>query len=71
MLSALRALVALSIIVATSLTAQVTVIKAGRLVDTEHGTVATNQIVIIRDGKVEDVGPALAIPSGAKVIDLS
>ena len=34
--------------------AQVTVMKAGKLVDTEKGTVATNQIIIIRDGKIDD-----------------
>jgi imidazolonepropionase-like amidohydrolase len=72
MLWTLRSLGALAILlVAPPLAAQVTVIKAGRLVDTEHGTVATNQIVIIRDGKIDEVGPSLAIPSGAKVIDLS
>jgi len=51
--------------------AQVTAIKAGKLVDTERGTVAANQIIIVRDGKIEAVGPALAIPAGARVIDLS
>ncbi len=71
MLAAFRSLVALSLLATTSLAAQVTVVKAGRLVDTEHGTVATSQIVIIRDGKIEEVGPSLAIPAGAKVIDLS
>ena len=72
MLSPLRSLVALSLLlIASPLSAQVTAIKAGKLVDTERGTVATNQVIIIRDGKIEAVGPALAIPAGAKVIDLS
>ena len=62
---------ALALLVASPLAAQVTVIKAGRLVDTERGTVATNQIVIVRNGRIEEVGPSLAIPAGAKVIDLS
>ena len=72
MLSTLRTLGALSLILLNSaLAAQVTVIKAGRLIDTERGTVATNQLVIIRNGKIDDVGSSLPIPAGAKVIDLS
>jgi imidazolonepropionase-like amidohydrolase len=72
MLPTLRLFGALSSLVATSpLGAQVTVIKAGRLIDSERGTVATILIVIIRDGRIEDAGPALAIPAGARVIDLS
>ena len=72
MLSTVRTLGALTtLVLASSLGAQVTVIKAGRLVDTERGTVATRQIVIIRDGRIDDVGPSLSIPAGAKVIDLS
>ncbi|HEV7705417.1 MAG TPA: amidohydrolase family protein, partial [Gemmatimonadaceae bacterium] len=61
-----------TIALASSLSAQqITAIKAGKLVDTEKGTVATNQIIIIRDGKIDAVGSGLAIPAGARVIDLS
>jgi imidazolonepropionase-like amidohydrolase len=51
--------------------AQVTAIKAGRLVDPQAGTVLNDQIILIRDNKVEQVGKGLAIPVDAKVIDLS
>jgi imidazolonepropionase-like amidohydrolase len=51
--------------------AQVTAIKAGRLVDTDAGTVLTDQVILIRENKVEQVGKALPIPAGAKVVDLS
>ena len=51
--------------------AQVTAIKAGRLIDTDSGTVLSNQVILIRDGKVEAVGGAVKIPADAKVIDLS
>jgi imidazolonepropionase-like amidohydrolase len=51
--------------------AQVTVIKAGRLVDPDVGTVLQDQVIVIRDHKIAEVGKALAIPVGAKVIDLS
>jgi imidazolonepropionase-like amidohydrolase len=52
-------------------TAQVTVVKAGRLIDPDSGTVLTGQIVLIRANKIEAVGKQLTIPTGATVIDLS
>jgi imidazolonepropionase-like amidohydrolase len=51
--------------------AQVTAIKAGKLVDPETGTVSTNQIILVEKGKITAVGAALAIPAGATIIDLS
>ena len=71
MSSSLRSLALSLLCIASPLFAQVTVIKAGKLVDTEKGTVAANQMIIIRDGKIDAVGSSLAIPAGAKVIDLS
>jgi imidazolonepropionase-like amidohydrolase len=71
MSSPLRTLALSLLCAAWPLAAQVTVIKAGKLVDTDRGTIATNQIIIIRDGKIDAVGAGLAIPAGAKVIDLS
>jgi imidazolonepropionase-like amidohydrolase len=57
--------------VASSAAAQVTAIRAGRLVDPEAGTVATNQVIVIEGGRFRAVGPAVPIPQGAEVIDLS
>jgi imidazolonepropionase-like amidohydrolase len=51
--------------------AQVTAVKAGRLLDPDSGTVLTDQIILIRDHKITEVGKGLAVPAGAKVIDLS
>jgi len=51
--------------------AQVTAIKAGRLIDPDAGAVLTDQVILIRANKVEAVGRGLAIPAGATVIDLS
>jgi imidazolonepropionase-like amidohydrolase len=53
--------------------AQVTAIKAGRLVDVVAGRVRTDQVVLVQDGKITAVGPAGAtvIPPGATVIDLA
>ncbi len=50
---------------------QVVVIKAGHLYEPKEGKLLPNQIVIIHGDKIVEVGPSLAVPSGAKVIDLS
>jgi imidazolonepropionase-like amidohydrolase len=54
-----------------SLLAQVTAIRAGRLVDPETGRAATEQVILVEGGKITAVGPGLAVPPGAAVIDLS
>ncbi|HWF83916.1 MAG TPA: amidohydrolase family protein [Vicinamibacterales bacterium] len=50
---------------------KVTAIRAGRVIDPETGTVATNQIIVVEGEKIRDIGPNVAIPAGATVIDLS
>lgn len=52
-------------------TGQITVIKAGRLIDPDSATVLTDQIIIIRGNKFEAVGRNLPIPADATIIDLS
>ena len=54
-----------------SLHAQITAVKAGRLIDPDSGMVLTDQIILIKDNKVLALGKTIAIPVGAKVIDLS
>jgi imidazolonepropionase-like amidohydrolase len=50
----------------------ITAIRAGRLVDVEHGEVKRDQVVLIRGSRIESIVPATArLPSGARVIDLS
>ncbi len=51
--------------------AQVTAIKAGRLVDPESGTVKTNQVLLVENGKIKSIGENTSIPAGATTIDLS
>jgi imidazolonepropionase-like amidohydrolase len=46
-------------------------IRAGRLVDPEAGQVLNNQIILVENGRFSAVGPNVAIPAGAQVIDLS
>jgi imidazolonepropionase-like amidohydrolase len=50
---------------------QVTVIRAGKLIDVDAGRVQTNQMILVRGGKIESMGESLSIPTGATVIDLS
>ena len=51
----------------------VSVIRAGRLVDVANGKVLGGQVIVVRDGRIEAVGSAdsVAIPAGAKIVDLS
>jgi imidazolonepropionase-like amidohydrolase len=71
--------VALSLVVCalmgTVLAAQapgpVTAIRAGRLLDPEAGRLLTNQIILVQGARISDVGPNVAVPAGAQVIDLS
>jgi imidazolonepropionase-like amidohydrolase len=51
--------------------ASVTVIRAGRFIDVVSGRALLNQIILIRGTKIESVGANVAVPDGAKVIDLS
>jgi imidazolonepropionase-like amidohydrolase len=50
---------------------RVTAIRAGRIVDPQTGTAAANQIIVIEGERIRDVGPNVAIPPNAEVIDLS
>lgn len=49
----------------------VTAIRAGRLLDPEGGRILTNQVIVIEGTRIRQVGANVAIPSGARVIDLS
>ena len=51
--------------------AQVTVIKAGKLLDPETGTVTANQIILVEGQTIKAIGPDVQIPNGASIIDLS
>ena len=60
----------LVLIAPISAQAQATVIRAGRIIDPDSGTVSSNQTIVVTDGKITAVGD-LSIPPGARVIDLS
>ena len=46
-------------------------IRAGRLVDVRSSKIVERAVVIVRGTRIEAVGAGLAIPAGARVIDLS
>lgn len=70
-LSAAIGIALLLLLLPVAARAQVTAIKAGKLVDPETGTASTNQIILVEGGKIKAVGAGLQIPAGAAVIDLS
>src|SRR5262245_8733136 len=51
--------------------AQITAIKAGKVVDPESGNVASNQTIIVENAKITSIGANATIPANATVIDLS
>ena len=68
----IKAIVAVVALMLSSLaSAQVTLVKAGRLIDPDSGTVLTNQVILIKDGKIQAVGRDLGLPANVPVIDLS
>ena len=53
------------------LSAQVTLIRAGHLVDPETGTATANQMILVDAGKISAIGANISVPQAAEVIDLS
>jgi imidazolonepropionase-like amidohydrolase len=52
--------------------AEITAIRAGRLVDVERGEVRRDQLIVVRGDRIEAIQPGTTRPpTGAKVIDLS
>src|SRR6266481_868174 len=64
-------MVAVALVLSSLAVAQVTVVRAGRLIDPDSGTVLSNQVILIKDGRIQAVGRELALPANATVIDLS
>ena len=49
----------------------VTAIRAGRVVDVEAGRALAGATILVRDGKIAEIGPDVAVPAGARVVDLT
>ena len=54
-----------------ALPAQVTAIRAGRLIDPETGSAAASQVILVEAGKIKALGGDVEVPAGAELIDLS
>ena len=51
--------------------AQTVALRAGNLIDPANGTVTKNQIILVKDKKIVEVGANVAIPKDSQIIDLS
>jgi imidazolonepropionase-like amidohydrolase len=51
-------------------TAGVTAIKCGHLIDVKAGRAVDKAVILIENGRITAVGPDLTIPAGARIIDL-
>jgi len=55
----------------TADTSGVIAIRAGRLIDGRGGAPVPNAVILVRGERIQAVGANLAVPAGARVIDLS
>ena len=51
--------------------AQIIAIKAGKVIDPSSGNIFNNQIILVENSKIKEVGSNVTIPTGAEIIDLS
>lgn len=66
-----KRLIATCALLITSAWAQTVAIRAGNLIDPANGTVARNQIILVKDQKIAEVGANVVIPKDSQIIDLS
>lgn len=64
-------LIGFILVTAFTVSAQVTAIRAGRVVDPETGKIALNQIILVEGQDIKEIGADVKIPAGVTVIDLS
>ena len=64
-------LFSLLVLNSTLIHAQVTAVKAGKLLDPETGTITNNQIILVEGQTIKAIGPDIKIPDGASIVDLS
>jgi imidazolonepropionase-like amidohydrolase len=56
---------------AAVLQAQTVALRAGNLIDPASGKVTQNQVILVKDQKIVEVGDHVTIPQDAQVVDLS
>jgi imidazolonepropionase-like amidohydrolase len=67
----IKRVLVLSLLLVTLGSAQHVAIRAGNLIDPATGAVTKNQIILVKDGKIAEVGPRVQIPKAAEIVDLS
>ena len=67
----IRRLLPLFLLFSTPASPQATAIRAGNVVDPATGTVSKNQVILIRDGKIAEIGPSVTVPKDVRVVDLT
>ena len=50
--------------------AHLVVVRAAKMLDAKAGKIVANPVVIIEGERIKEAGPGMALPTGAKVIDL-
>ena len=61
----------MSLLFSAVASAQTVAIRAGHVVDTAKGVELANQTILVKDGKIAEIGADLAIPKDAEIVDLS
>jgi imidazolonepropionase-like amidohydrolase len=61
--------IAAGLLLMSSCAAETVAVVAGRLIDPESGTARANQVIVVEDGKIREIGTV--VPEGARRIDLS
>src|SRR5271169_542502 len=62
---------ALCLLLAIPSWAQTIAIRAGNLIDPATGAVAKNQIILVKDKKIVEVGANVTVPKDSTIVDLS
>jgi imidazolonepropionase-like amidohydrolase len=50
--------------------AKTTAVRAGRMLEVKTGTIVTNAVILIENGRITSTGSGISMPAGAEVIDL-
>jgi imidazolonepropionase-like amidohydrolase len=58
-------------LLAVPASSQTVALRAGNLIDPANGSVTKNQIILVKDKKIVEVGANVAIPKDSQIIDLS
>ena len=59
------------LLMSPSALAQTSVIRAGNLIDPSTGKMSRNQVILVREGQIVEVGANVETPSDAEVVDLT